>query len=140
MIQIERATEDDLAALYHIDPDAYHSRHAVIEKALRERQITIARSGFDGVGYAIVDQSFFEQWFIRCILVHAEQRRRGVASALIAYSEKICPRDRLFTSCPASHSAYIRLCEKLGYMRSGSIDHLRDNDPQLIFVKKLERP
>jgi GNAT superfamily N-acetyltransferase len=136
---VERATEDDLAALYAIDPVVYQQRHAEIEAALRARHVIIAREGFDGVGYAIVDQTFFEQYFIRFVLVHADYRRRGVASALIGYSAKICPRDRIFTACAASNLAYVALCERLGFVGSGSIEQMRDDgEPILIFVKRWE--
>lgn len=136
---VERATEDDLATLYAIDPVVYQQRHAEIETALRARQIIIAREGFEGVGYALIDQTFFEQYFIRFVLVHADFRRRGVASALIGYSERVCPRDRLFTACPASNAAYSALCARLGFVGSGRIEQVRDDgEPILIFVKRWE--
>jgi hypothetical protein len=53
--------------------------------------------------------------------------------------ERICPSEKLFTSTNESNMPMQRLCEKLGFVRSGWIDNLDDGDPEIIFFKRLAR-
>jgi hypothetical protein len=44
---------------------------------------------------------------------------------------------KLFTSTNASNERMQRLCERLGYVRSGPIEHLDEDDPELVYFKRL---
>lgn len=135
---IERATEDDLAGVLAVDAAQMGTpRYAEIEQAVRERHCYIARAGWDVVGFAIVDQSFFRQYFIALLIVHPDQRRRGIGGALIRHIEQIVPAEKLFTSTNQSNTPMQALCEKLGFVKSGWIDNLDEGDPEIIYFKRL---
>lgn len=135
---VERATEDDLAALLAVD--AAHggaARAALLEKAVRERHAYIAREGWDVIGFAVVAPSFFGQYFIELVVVHPDHRRRGAATALIRHIERIVPAEKLFTSTNQSNAPMQALCDRLGYVRSGWIENLDEGDPEIIYFKRL---
>ncbi len=137
MIVVERATEDDLAELLAIDHSGEageRDRH--LTDAVRNRQALIARVGEERVGFAVVNQSFFGQHFVELLMVHADFRRRGVASALMHYVEKTRPNQKLFTSTNESNLPMQALLDKLGYSRSGYVENLDEGDPELIYFKR----
>ena len=140
---IERATEDDLAGVLAVEgasaPHMGTARYAELEQAVRERHCYLARDGWEVVGFALVDQSFFGQYFIDLLIVHPDQRRKGVASALIGYIEQIVPADKLFTSTNQSNTPMQALSEQLGFVQSGWIDNLDEGDPEIIYFKRLSK-
>ncbi|MFO7320319.1 MAG: GNAT family N-acetyltransferase [Chloroflexota bacterium] len=140
MIVVERATEEDLLPLFEIDRAAGHpERAAELEEAVKTRRAYIARDQDTHLGFAVIKRDFFGYPFIALLVVHPNYRRRGVASALVAYIEKTCPADRLFTSTNLSNQPAQALFERLGFSRSGIIENLDDDDPELIYVKRLKR-
>ena len=140
MIVVERATEDDLSDLYEIDHAVIGrgGRQALLTQSVAERRTIIARIGAMPLGFAIVHNHFFGNKFIKLVVVHPDNRRQGVASALVRYVEKTSPGEKLFTSTNQSNTAMQALCEKFGFVRSGQIDNLDDGDPELIYFKRIE--
>jgi hypothetical protein len=51
--------------------------------------------------------------------------------------ETIYTPGKLFTSTNLSHERMQRLCERLGSVRSGIIEHLDEDDPELVYFKQL---
>jgi ribosomal protein S18 acetylase RimI-like enzyme len=141
MITVERATEEDIVDILDIDRTlGIKDRSAFVVAAVRQRQGLIAREGEQRLGYALVHSHFYGYPFIELLVVHPDARRRGVASALLAYIEKTRPGEKLFTSTNQSNGVMQALLEKCGYVRSGQIDHLDEGDPELVYFKRLERP
>lgn len=140
MIVVERATEEDLPDIYAIDAaQGFTARIAYLTNTVRERQMLIARRGDTRLGFAVVSDTFFGQPFIWLVVVEPTYRRQGVATALIAYIEKTRPGNKLFTSTHQSNAAAQALLERLGFVRSGLIEHLDEGDPEIIYFKRLER-
>lgn len=140
MIVVERATEDDLSDVLAIDRANGHAeRGAWLAEAVRRRQVLLAREGDDKRGFAVVTNHFFGFPFIDLMAVHPDARRRGFASALLAYIEKTQPGEKLFTSTNESNTIIQAVLDKRGYARSGWVDNLDDGDPELIYFKRLER-
>jgi ribosomal protein S18 acetylase RimI-like enzyme len=140
MIVVERATEEDLIHIFEIDVDRRSTeRMRWVEQAVRERRALIALEGETRLGFAVVDSQFFGEHFIDLLVVHPDARRRGIATALIRYIEKTRPTEKLFTSTNESNKIMQALLEKLGYVRSGWIDNLDEDDPEIIYFKRLER-
>jgi GNAT superfamily N-acetyltransferase len=113
------------------------ARAEYLERAVRERHCYIAREGWDVLGFVTFAPVFFGEYFIELLVVHPEQRRKGVATALIRHIERICPAEKLFTSTNQSNTPMQTLCEKLGYIKSGWIDNLDEDDPEIIYFKRL---
>lgn len=137
---VERATEDDLAAVIAVDAaHANPPRADYLTEVVRQRQCYIARAGWDVLGFAILTQNFFDQSFIELLIVRPDQRRKGVASALMRHVERIVPAEKLFTSTNQSNAPMQALCDKLGFVKSGWIGNLDDGDPEIIYFKRLVR-
>lgn len=92
----------------------------------------------DGVaGYAVLDYSFFGQGFVAMLHVAPSRRRQGLATALFRYLERTCRTAKLFTSTNESNAAMRSLMSSLGYLPSGIVYNLDENDPELFFFKQL---
>jgi ribosomal protein S18 acetylase RimI-like enzyme len=139
MVLIERASKSDFEHICTMDEMhiGNASRRPMIARAFAEGRVAVAR--VDGVvrGYVITDTSFFDQWYVRLLLVHPDYRRRGLATALMRAAELDCATDKLFTSTNQSNRAMQALCDRLGYLRSGIVENLDEADPELIYVKFL---
>jgi len=114
-------------------------------EALREwiarGECLIARNdGGEIAGFAVANREFFAQCFIALVVVHPEQRRRGVASALIRAVEARSPTPKLFTSTNQSNEAMQAVCESLGFVRSGVVENLDEGDPEIIYFKRVNAP
>jgi GNAT superfamily N-acetyltransferase len=137
---VERATEDNLADVIAVDAAQMGTPRAeYLTEAVRQRQCYLAREGWDVLGFVVLTQEFFAQYFIDLLIVHPDQRRKGVASALMRHVEQIVPSEKLFTSTNESNAPMRALCERLGYVKSGWIDNLDDGDPEIIYFKRLVR-
>jgi RimJ/RimL family protein N-acetyltransferase len=80
------------------------------------------------------------------LVVETAYRRQGVGTKLIEAWEKTADTVKLFTSTNESNLSMQRLCERLGYVRSGFIENLDEGDPEVIYFKvnmqsaRRERP
>ncbi|MHB8377293.1 MAG: GNAT family N-acetyltransferase [Dehalococcoidia bacterium] len=139
-ITIAPATADDLGDVRAIN-DVSSSTHdgarmAYLAHAVERGECLIARAAGEPAGFAVWDRTFFARPFVALLAVRPEAQRRGVASALLRHIEVLCGGDRLFTSTNASNTAMQRLCDALGFVRSGIIDNLDDGDPELVYCKR----
>ena len=141
MIAVERATEDDFSDVCAIDEAHVHNRERCmwLAEEIRARYVLIAREGDLKMGFAVVNRKFVGEVFVDLLVVHPNHRRKGVASALIAYAEKTCPEQKIFTSTNQSNLPMQAVCAKLGYIRAGLIDHLDEGDPEIFYVKLLKQ-
>jgi GNAT superfamily N-acetyltransferase len=89
------------------------------------------------VGFAITNQTFYDQTFIWLLIDTPEHRRKGVATELIRIIESNCPTQKLFTSTNRSNTNMRELLEKLEFVPSGRIDNLDENDPELVYFKRI---
>ena len=138
-ILVERATEDDYADVCAIDTAhmGSNSRCDYLAKAIMARHCVIARESGEALGFGVIDNSFFGNPFIELLIVHPDYRRRGVGAAIIQYIEKTCPSPKLFTSTNESNIPMQKLCEMLGFVRSGYVENLDEGDPEVIYFKRL---
>ena len=51
--------------------------------------------------------------------------------------ETIYNPGKLFTSTNLSNEQMLRLCERLRHVRSGIIEHLDEDDPEVFYFKQL---
>lgn len=75
--------------------------------------------------------------FVPLICVQPEQRRRGVALRLLASAEASCRTPKPFTSTNACNMSALRLFDRAGFVRSGTIENLDVDDPELVHYKRL---
>ncbi len=88
-------------------------------------------------GLLLVHPPYFGHPFVELLEVHPDQRRRGVASALLAAAEAQCTTGKLFSSTNQSNLTMQALCAARGYLAAGVVLHLDPGDPELLFVKLL---
>ncbi|MBA3827029.1 MAG: GNAT family N-acetyltransferase [Ktedonobacterales bacterium] len=112
-------------------------RQGTISAAITQGCAWLAEDQGEVAGFALVHQHFFDHPFIELLMVHPAQRRRGVASALLAAIEARYAPDKLFTSTNQSNLPMQALCAARGYLAAGVVLHLDPSDPELIFVKLL---
>lgn len=137
---IETATAADYHAVRALDRTlvGVRDRAEALREWIARRECLVARDP-DGaiVGFAVANRSFFAQSFIVLVVVDANHRRRGVATALIEAVEAQATTPKLFTSTNESNSAMQAVCESLGFVRSGFIENLDEGDPEIIYYKRL---
>lgn len=120
--------------------DMVGMHHDLIAEAITEDRCHVAELSGRPVGLVIMEQSFYGHGFVSLLFVDAEHRREGIATALMGHAERLCPTAKLFTSTNRSNEPMQRLCEALGYEPSGVIYNLDEDDPELVYVKRLRRP
>ena len=141
LLSVEEAKPSQLLRIWQIDERQIGSRtrRDFIEHAILEQNCLVARAGREIVGFAITDQTFYGQTFIWLLIVTPEHRRKGVATELIRVIESNCPTPKLFTSTNSSNAIMQQLLNKLGFVPSGRIDNLEENDPELVYLKRVSR-
>ena len=88
-------------------------------------------------GFVILNYTLFGHAFIPLLVVASGDRRRGLATALLEEAERQCVRSKLFISCDRSNAPAQYLFEKFGFVPSGHVENLDDEDDELVFFKAL---
>jgi GNAT superfamily N-acetyltransferase len=139
MTIIEQASSGDFEHICALDETVHAggARRKLIGDACAQGRIAVARVDDAVRGFVIFDESFFDQFFVRLLLVHPDFRRRGLATALMRAAELDCQTGKLFTSTNQSNIPMQQLCSRLGFVKSGYVENLDEGDPELIYVKLL---
>ena len=139
MTIIERASSEDFEHICALDETVHAgaSRRRFIGETFAHGRIAVARVDDVLRGFVIFDESFFDQFFVRLLIVHPDSRRRGLATALMRAAELDCQGGKMFTSTNQSNLPMQRLCDRLGFVKSGYVENLDEGDAELIYVKFL---
>ena len=129
---IRTATPADLPRLVELDP--VRERADDLERAVIEGRCRVAVVSGSIVGHCVAG-TFFGYDFLKLLLVDPSRRRLGIGTALVQAWEAGARTPKLFTSTNESNLPMQRLCEGLGYVRSGVIEHLDEGDPELVYFK-----
>lgn len=134
---IQPANSRDITVLLEIDPiSAVDSeRQKFIEASLRKNSCYVIKLGRKVIGFGVLEYSFFGKGFVSMLYIDSEFRRKGAGVSLLTYLESITTSDKLFTSTNLSNIPMQTLLGKLGYILSGVVHNLDDNDPELIYFK-----
>jgi GNAT superfamily N-acetyltransferase len=95
--------------------------------------------GFEGgiAGYGVLNYSFFHCGFVELLYIREELRHRGLGRVLLKEMEEMCRTSKLFISINASNEAMRNLLGRCGYVASGQVENLDDEDVELIFFKRI---
>jgi ribosomal protein S18 acetylase RimI-like enzyme len=140
-MKIRDATPSDVPAMYAIDHMATKERNRQqhIREWVSKGKAIVAVIDNVVVGYAVLEYTFFGQGFISMLMVEKKNKRKGVATTLVTHLEERCETDKLFTSTNESNKPMQALMQSMSYEPSGTVYNLDDGDPELFYVKRLER-
>ena len=140
-VELARAGHGDAGEILALDEAAlgHGGRAAALRASIDRGQCWIARSDGALVGFAVVTRAFFGQPFIEIVVVAAPARRRGVATALVhqAEVEARAHGRKLFTSTNQSNAAMHAFCAAAGFVKSGVVENLDEDDPEIIYFKPV---
>ena len=117
--------------------------HRFIRAHLEEHHLLVATKnggralGGGVVGFIAYRTDWFQCTFITLIVVGANERRRGIARALVGAVEDASPSPRLFSSTEETNAVSIRMHSALGFAPSGYIDNLPQGYRELLFYKRI---
>ena len=138
--RVRPASSLDIDALSAIDPLAQtgSQRREFITRSVAHGFTSVIEVEVAApVGYGVLDYTFYENGFISMLYVQPADRRRGAATQLLRHLEGLCQTAKLFTSTNLSNVPAQALFSKTGYILSGVIHHLDENDPELVYMKHL---
>lgn len=138
---IREGQPSDHAQLLQVDELArsQSERAGRLLDALREGECLVAEAGGEVRGFVVLNYSFFGFGFIPLVVVGEGNRRAGIGLRLLAAAEARCASTKLFTSTNASNATAHRLLEQAGFQRSGVIENLDDNDPEVVYFKPVAK-
>jgi GNAT superfamily N-acetyltransferase len=136
---IRTANAADLDLLIACDDYAqtYKDRRLEIASWIEEGSCYVGEANEDVFGFIVLEHRFFAYDFVPLVCVMQEMRRKNLGLALFEAMEQKCRSLKLFTSTNESNIAAIRLFEKAGFTRSGTIENLDDDDPEIVFFKRV---
>ena len=139
MILIRPAIEGDIEALCSLDLIARgeNDRREFIRRAVSSGTCFVAVDEEQLIGYGVLDYNFYGNGHIDMLNVHSGRRRRGAGEALLRHMESLCQTSKLFTSTNLSNLPMQSLLAKLGYVLSGVIHNLDEEDPEIVYFKRL---
>ena len=140
MTIIDYATISELENIQKIDKIVVNNseRFDMIKISIDNNQCLIAKADNKVAGYLIFNKSFYHNNFIELLIIDQLFRRQGIGTALIRFYENITKKGKIFSSTNKSNVTMQKLLNKLGYIESGIIYNLDEDDPEIIYFKKLE--
>ncbi|MEJ8547982.1 GNAT family N-acetyltransferase [Brevibacillus borstelensis] len=136
------ANQNDAIEIFRIDEKVIHSpsRSDYISEMITKNRCLVAEQNSTISGFLTFDTNFFGYWFVSLVIVDPSYRHKGIATALLKQIERLCPTPKLFTSTNQSNYAMHKLCDRLGFAKTGMIENLDEGDPEIIYFKQIDRP
>jgi ribosomal protein S18 acetylase RimI-like enzyme len=138
--RVQLATPADILGIMELDPmpTTRDLRFAYVRRVIEAGNCHVAKTEQGAtVAYAVLEHTFFDHGFVSMLYVGQDYRRKGIGSLLMSHLEGLCATPKLFTSTNRSNLPMLGLLPRLGYIRSGIVENLDDDDPELVFVKFL---
>lgn len=137
MIRLE--TPADFDGIVALDSNYPHGspRAEAVREWVEAGFAYVAVEGTQSVGYAVLSRHFFDRAFVELLMVGAQFRRRGIATAMMRHLAGISPTDLLWTSTNESNAPMRALLAAEGFIASGAVEGLDDGDPELFFRKRV---
>jgi len=126
------ATADDVAGVLEVDH--IEGRGDEVRHAIHEGRCFVAEKDSEIVGFCVGGR-LFAFAFLELLVVAPDHRRQGIGTLLVQAWERSAETSKLFTSTNESNIPMQRLCEGLGYVRTGFIENLDEGDPEIFYFR-----
>ena len=135
---VEPALFSDIAPVQALDAllVGNDSRAEYLHTCIGRGECFVVRSTGCLAGFAIFEHKFFGNAFISLVMVHPQLRRQGLAMALINYCLQASLTEKLFSSTNRSNKTMQQVFDKAGFVKSGCVDNLDDNDPEWFYYRR----
>ncbi|EMG6527067.1 MULTISPECIES: GNAT family N-acetyltransferase [Providencia] len=127
------ATLIDINAIFSIDTIATTERYEDITQWLEQEICYVLEANNEILAYGVLHYYFYSHAFIELLMVNKNHRRQGLGLTLINKLKMQSKTPKIFTSTNQSNTATQQLLIKTGFIPSGYIENLDDNDPELIY-------
>lgn len=133
---VRPARPEDLSAIIALDSyaEAHPERIEEIRAWAAAGQLVVLERNGQLAAYAALTRTFFHQPFIEMLMVDRRHRREGLGRALLSALVAHKTEGKLWSSTNQSNGAMQRLFLRTGFISAGTITHLDEDDPELIFV------
>ena len=144
-ISLKKATIKDKALVVDFDYslDAVEhielKREEKITKAILDKECFIILADNRAVGFVIFDYRFFDQGWIELIIIEEKYRGKGIGGQAIDLICKQCKTNKVFTSTNSSNIQMQKALSKVGFSFAGEINGLDEGDPELFYLKKINK-
>lgn len=141
MVSIRPAVETDIEILCSFDLIAQreNERREFIRRVITAGECFVALINEQVIGYGVLNYTFYYVGCIDMLYVHSDYRQSGAGAALLRHLESLCRTPKLFTSTNLSNLPMQSLLAKLGYVLSGVIHNLDEDDPEIVYFKRLRQ-
>ena len=139
MISIRPAVENDIDALCSFDLIAQREieRRDFIRREVMSGNCFVAVADEKVIGYGVLNYTFHHVGCIDMLYIHSDYRRSGAGALLLLHLESLCQTPQLFASTNLSNLPMQSLLAKLDYVLSGVIHNLDEDDPEIVYFKRL---
>lgn len=133
------AVPNDLAVLWALDTamDSDLGRARQIQAWITTNCAHVAVQDQSIAGYGAISHDFFHSGMVEMLMIAEPFRRRGIGAGLLSHMETFCQTSTLWSSTNLSNIAMQKLLDRAGFIRSGRVEGLDENDPELIYRKRL---
>ena len=109
-----------------------------LTRKVQRGDVLLAKQGEAIIGLLVAElYGFFDENVVSLVIVEEQYRRQGIATALVEEAEKIFGKGKLFLATNASNTGMRKFCDKLGYIQVGRIEIPGEDDPELVYLKRL---
>jgi GNAT superfamily N-acetyltransferase len=135
-VVITQPVEFDLAAISAL---AWPDVSVAKRKQIRLRNwydagcLIVARHGDTVIAFAVFDTSFFDNTFLRWLVVAESHRRRGIGRGIVGALMERSSTPKFFTSTNESNYAMRLLLDSLGWENVGSVRGLDEGDQEMFY-------
>ncbi|MCA1624611.1 MAG: GNAT family N-acetyltransferase [Acidobacteria bacterium] len=139
MISVRPAIENDIEVLCSFDLIAQceNERREFIRREVTSGNCFVAVADKKVIGYGVLNYTFYYVGCIDMLYIYSDYRRSGAGAALLHHMESLCQTPKLFTSTNLSNLPMQSLLAKLDYVLSGVIHNLDEDDPEIVYFKRL---
>ncbi|HEL2978486.1 TPA: GNAT family N-acetyltransferase [Stenotrophomonas maltophilia] len=134
-LRVRNGSPQDADALIALDSVAAIDPGRIMQIGdwLAHGSLQVAEQDDKVVGYLVMHHHFFGEAFVEMLMVANAQRGQGIGTALLRYAIARRGSGKLLTSTNASNIGMQRLLAANGFVGSGIVHGLDEDDPELIY-------